>query len=364
MKIDAFAGIQNTVGVRDIADNSLQDAVNVDIDNAGALIQRKGYVLSKSVTIDAAHVTGLGETFLVTGGKLCRVDEGLNLHTLCDSTASEFSDSSQFLFTNDGFQIHRETAVNLKTVTAMQPEALISSGSWPIGQYSILVTYTNADGLEGGASNIVTVELITPGEILINYPEFQGHEANVYMTEADDDVFIHQVTGAKLMPVQLGANGFPEEANLIEYHESQMYITQDLGDNTVVLFSKPLHFHLFDLEKDYFVVPGKILRMRSAGSALIIGTESEVFAYQDGVLEALAGYGVVPGRSMILRPDGRLMIHTVQGLCSAMPFEAITQDKVSLPMGSVCSAALMDQGGIQRYIGLHDGQGTAYNNSF
>lgn len=364
MKIDAFAGIQNTVGVRDLADNGLQDAVNVDIDQAGAVVARKGYEFSKAVSIDAGYTTNMGETYIISGGKLSRIDEGLNVKPLCNSVATEFCDHSTFLFTNDGYQVQQETVTNLSTVAASAPLTVIAAGSDPEGFYSVLVTYTNADGLEGGTSSIATVELTTPGEVLVAPLHVVGHTPNVYMTGCNEDVFYNVTTGAPLLPVQIGAVGFPDSVECIEYHESRLYCAKQLGDNSIIQYSKPLHFHLFDQEQDYFMVPGRVLYMRSAGTGLIIGTATEIYAYQDGAISLLASYGVVPGRSMIVIPDGRVLIHTVQGMCLALPFEVVTENTVSLPMGKICTAALMNDGGLQKYVGLHDGQGEAFNASY
>ena len=361
MKIDSFLGIHNTTSKRDIPDEALQDAVDVDITNSGGLIARNAATLSKSLEIDAAYTTLDNVTYIVSGGHLYRVDASLGLYDLGETTATEFADYQGYLFTNDAKQVYRNVVTDLVVPVPVAPQVAISAGSLPAGIYHVAMTYTNADQLEGGHSEIVTIEIDDNSDILVTPVDLAGYTTNVYMTDAGGSTLYNVDDLIPLSESQYAANKFPAYADKIEYHEGRLYLTIQFGEYTEVLFSKPNRFHLYDYESDYFVITGEVLDMKSTPSGLVIGTANAIYAYQDGVVTQLADYGVVPGKSMVSMPDSSILIHSTRGICQALPFKNITEDHVSLPMGSKCAAVLMNSDGIQRYVGLHDGQGDAYN---
>lgn len=361
MIITKFEGIYNTVSNRDIPDGALQDAVDVDITNAGGIVARPGYQLALEVPITTAYTTLDEVTYLVSAGRLYRVKSDLSLIDICATSATEFADYQRYLFTNDGYSIFEERITNLNVPTPREPEIVITGGSREPGLYNIVTTFINESGLEGGTSPIVTVELETAGEILVTPEQRDGYDSVVYMTEVGGEVFYDTLTGRQIFPGQVNANPFPANAHKVEYFQSMLYVTERMGDHTVVWFSHPNQFHLFGIDNGYFIIPGTVRDMRATEQALVIGTDRAIYAYADGAITELAKYGVVAGRSMVKNPDGTIYIHSERGVCSALPFKELTQDVVSLPMGTICSAHIVYQNGIRKFIGLHDAGGEAFN---
>lgn len=365
MVIDSFLGIRNTSSKRDIPGNSLQDATDVDITDAGAILARSGYIQSSALSISSAYTTRAGSTYVVSSGRLYRVNAGLDLIDLGPTTATHFCDYDDFLFTNTGQQIYRDEVVDIHVPAPNPPDIVITGGSRETGRYNIVTTLTNANGLESGTSPVVTVELSSPGDILITPHEPIGYRANVYMTEADGTVYFNLYTGHRIDPYFFNENHFPPNATVIEYHESRLYVAVPFGEYTTVYYSEPLMYHLFGADDQYFIVPGTVLGMASTAQGLVVATDQNIYAYQDDALsQPLAAYGAVPGRPMLKLPTGQVLIHTVRGVCSALPLTEITQHKVSLPMGTQCSTALMFSKGIERYIALHNGLGEPFNAAF
>lgn len=371
MKINTFQGIENLVSARDLGTSTrlegtpVLDAVDVDINNSGGVVGRNGYQVAASVEISTAYTTLAGDTYLVSDGVLYRAEDDLSLVRISGTAATEFCDFSKTLFTNDGISVMQDTISNLSVpAPSGGPEIVITGGSRPVGIYNVVYTYTNSDGLEGGASQVVTVELTTPGDILITPLTLPGYTANVYLTEAGGEVFYDIVYGNQLPPVCTNSAQFPRNADKIEYFNSRLYLSERLGDYTVIWYSKPYHYHLYNFDRDYIVVPGKVEVIRSTEEALLIGTTKEIYAYTaDGALDKVANYGVIPGRPVVKLPTGGLLIYTQRGVCSAFPFTPVTEPKVSLPMGTSCSTALVYNKGIQRFLSLHD-SGTPAFNSF
>ena len=365
-----FAGIHNVVNARDMSvpaysdsqiEYWMQDAVDVDITDAGGFIARTGYTQSLAVSISAAHSTFEGINYIVSSGTLYEVGPQLSLYARAACTATEFTDYSNTLFTSDGLRVMGESVTNLNVPVPDAPGIILSGGARPAGRYNVVTTYANADGLEGGTSEVATVVLDTEGDFLVVPASLPGHTTNIYVTDCNGSVFFNTATRARLIPAQLNANPFPNTVDKIEYHEGRLYIAVQENDYTIVWFSDPVLFHLFGADDGYFVVPGAILDMRSTPQGLVIGTDKELYVYQDSTLSILASYGVVPGRSMVKLPDRSLLIHTVRGVCKALPFQPITAQKVSLAMGTKCNTNIVYSRGIMKYVGIHDGGTTAFN---
>jgi hypothetical protein len=65
---------------------------------------------------------------------------------------------------------------------------------------------------------------------------------------------------------------------------------------------------------------------------MIIGTDREIYSWDEDQLVLLASYGVIPGRNMI-EHRGKIYFWTKRGLCRALPFENLHESTVSVPPG-------------------------------
>jgi hypothetical protein len=368
MIITKFAGIQNTVSPRDLSDGNeagvgLQDAIDVDVTNAMGLVARPGYAPALAVSVSAAYTTLDRVTYIVSSGNLYRVESDLSLTLIGPSTATEFADEERTLFTNDGYMIFEETVSSIRVpIPEIEPAVTITGGSWEPGIYSIVSTFVNSDGLESGTSPVVTVELEAKGEILVYPLESPGLTSKVYMTEAGGEVFYELGQPNQLAPCNLNADHFPVNADKIEWYESKIFVTEPLGDYTIVWASKPFTYHLFPGDDAYFIVPGKVQAMKATEQALVIATDEEIYSYTtDAGLTSLAKYGVIPGRPIVKEPTGTLLIYTKRGVCRCFPFITLTEQTVSLPMGSVCATSLVYNKGTSKFVAVHDAGSEAFN---
>jgi hypothetical protein len=104
------------------------------------------------------------------------------------------------------------------------------------------------------------------------------------------------------------------------------------------------------------------------GGALIIGTDSAIYAYT-GELDKLADYGVPQGRAFTRMPSDddegaeKIKIFSKRGVCEAMPFKNLTERRALFAPGSQCSTAIVAQNGIHKFIALSDGSGAPYTAS-
>ena len=120
-------------------------------------------------------------------------------------------------------------------------------------------------------------------------------------------------------------------------------------------------YHLFNLDNDFIMVPGRVLMLAPHDDALIVGTTAKVHAYApDGKLTELADYGVVPGKHWAT-DDKRTLFWTLRGLCAAVPFSNLTERQVSVAPGVSAGGTIVRSGGQKRYLTVLQQGGTAFN---
>lgn len=372
LKIESFGGISNTNPPRSIRDNDLADAADVDINDAGNVLERLGASAAPilAAPISSAYNTIDGTVYLVSDGYLCRLNRDMTLFQFRPSKAIAFADKDDYLFTNDGLMVYGDTALSLEIPLAPEPALSIIAGNWPAGIYLVVVTYQNESGLMTGSSRPIRVDLPENSAIDVSTAFFEGFTAQVWMTEAYDDaktggeVFYNSVDGSVLPELFLGADKFPG-GYLIEWFDSRLYLAQPINDNhTVLLFSHRHHYHLYSLSKNYVVVPDKVHYLRATESAIVMACENGIYAFDGINLMQLANYGCPQGRSIARLPEGNaLLIHSKRGTCQYPDFKNLTYRKVSLAAGSHCSTHIVHQRGMRQFVALHNG-GDPFNKHY
>ena len=363
MIIKSFLGIRNTSPSRSIPDNALADAVDVDIDDVGIVSRRNGNAIAKSMAITSVYSTLDQVCYVVSGGNLYRLQDNLAEINLGPSTATYFTDAGKVLFTNDGLRVEGDVAASIKLATPSNPLSLsVIAGSLPAGRYSATYTFRNSKGLESGSAPIATIELAADGGIdFTPVTPPTGYSVTYYLTDANGEVY-RDANGVQLHSARMLAGPFPGDAELLAWHDSMLFVSRSLPNgSTQLLFSKPYLPQLFDYTQDYIIVPGQIRGLASTAQAIVIGTDAAIYAWADGSLQTLAGYGVVAGRPFSRTVDGRVYIFSRRGVCVAFPLENLTEKKASFAPGQQCSTAIVEQNGIQQFVVLSDGSGTAYN---
>jgi hypothetical protein len=256
------------------------------------------------------------------------------------------------------------------------PELGAVTGNVDQGSYQVLVTYALPDGRETGACDPISIGL-TSGQALqiTSIPQIAGCATNIYIAPANSTVFSlfkttlqtsatwnfspdnlgRDFTNDQLDPLPLGVES-------IQAWRGRVYASdyQSDADQTVIWYSQPLGFHLFNLNTDFFIVPGHVHMLAPTDTALVIGTQARVYAYGDNKLDQIADYGVVPGHHWA-RDDERILFWSLRGVCSAMPFANLTEKNVSVAPGVRAGGCLVRSGGQKRYLGVVQQGGTAFN---
>jgi hypothetical protein len=154
----------------------------------------------------------------------------------------------------------------------------------------------------------------------------------------------------------------PMGADVIQFYKGRMYAAQYFPseDQTVVWFSEPLGFHLFNLDSNFFMVPGRVTMLAPHDAALIVGTDKGIHAYSIEGLALLAPYGVIPGQHWA-DDDKRILFWTTRGVCAALPFSNLTERQVSVAPGVRAGGTVVRSGGQKRYLVALQQGNTAFN---
>jgi hypothetical protein len=159
-------------------------------------------------------------------------------------------------------------------------------------------------------------------------------------------------------------NPLPGGVDIIQEWKGRIYAVQHLPteDQSVIWFSKPLAFHLFDQSKDFIMAPGRVTMLAPHDSGLVIGTDKRIHAYTGDQLADLAPYGVVPGQHWSQdAADKRIYFWSKRGLCAALPFINLTEKQISVAPGVQAGGCVVEAGGQKRYLAVLQQGGSPFN---
>lgn len=177
-------GVVNARPGKDISKNALQDAVNVDISDAGTIRRRKGYRLEVGVSTKGSSCFADDYGLYFKDGpvlKKCTLNNGLwtvgILRSDLDASSSLFWTSAQGnSWYSNGIQsgriVHGSHAYFSLEIPAGQPTLSSSTtgGSLPPGSYGVAVSFISSSGEESGTQIRVQVEVGSAGVLTDSYP--------------------------------------------------------------------------------------------------------------------------------------------------------------------------------------------------
>lgn len=376
MDIKAFRGLNNVTDPLRAGLGSLAIANNVNVTDTGAIEVRAGYSLVKAGSFTGVYTTlDYQRMYLIDGGSLKNYD-GTVLKTGLGTAMMYWTEVNGQVFYNNGVDsgviLPDNTVHEWRWNTPLTPQVTAVTGTLPAGTYQVRCTNILDDGRETGTSDPAEITL-AEGQALQISGLVVG--SNVYISPANSDVY--QLAGPAAStafvwndsPDNLGrelVNNFldplPLTADVVQVWKGRMYAAQYIygSDQTVIWFSEPLGYHLFNLNSNFIIVPGRASMLAPHDDVLIIGTGSRVFAYDGAKLDQLADYGVVPGQHWA-KDDGRILFWTTRGVCAALPFSNLTERQVSVAPGTQAGGTIVRDGGQKRYVVALQAGGSAFN---
>ena len=351
---------------------SLSATLNIDIDDEGGIINRPGYSLTTSGTniISAYALRDHSAAYIIDNGNLIKLTQNSTglLSTTIGTVPNQdtyFVEVGNQLFLSSGYIVNNGTLIPWAVNPPGQPVGLVTSGNLLAGTYQITCTYISADGRESGSCQPIVLNVPANGGIQL----IGTFGLNVYMTQPNGDVLIHigkgvtnitsiNSAGYPIANELLNAFTIPSNIGPIAYYDSStVYSIYDQSTNlSTVVYSKPFRFHVFSPEQDFIRVPNTVRLLVGTEDALIIGTDKEIFSFDGLDLKRLARYGVPPGKIYQYSRDNELYFQTLRGVCK-LPFQNLTEEKISVPYGTYCATGLISQNGLEKFITVTDGSG-------
>lgn len=385
-KLSQFMGLNNVSDPLTLALGHLATADNIDITDAGKPTPRAGYDLTAAGAVTGAYGTlDHQRMFYVIDGNLTAMDGAVVIATDLAGDRMHWAEFNGQIYYSNGTDYGIVDSNNVLrawawTVPGMPTLAAVT-GNLPPGKYDVCCTYVFEDGRETGSGIVASLE-IGEGQALqiSNIPQADGMTTLVYIAPANSTVFqlaYRGRTGAAVWnhgPNALGRNlttfGLDPvpPGDVIQFWGGRMYVAQffpsQLQPMSAIWKSLSLTPHLFDMSTDMAAVSGEVLMMAPTPGALLIGTDTDIYALNNDGLVTLATYGVVPGCCWAMDdedPDKRVLFWTQRGLCRGMPFENLMADRVSVAPGLSAGAAVIAKGGQKRFVvALHEG-GISFN---
>lgn len=385
-RIDRFMGLNNVSDPMRLDMGWLEIAENVNVTDTGSLEDREGFTLAMAGSITGSYSTiDFSRMYVVDSGALKAMtgnSSAVTLKTGLTSAPMHFTEVNKRVYFNNGVDrgviLPDNTVIDWAWPVPPSPNLSAVTGSLPAGLYRVCVTYTMPDGRETGASEPVSIDIGDGQGLQISQISQMGLTPNVYIAPANSTIFqfaespLDTAMVWNYSPDELGMDlitdnldPLPTGADVIQEWKGRIYAAQYFpqDDQTVIWFSQPLGFHLFNLNTDFIMVPGSGLMLAPADEALIVGTDKGVFAYDGKTFTELANYGVVPGFHWS-KDDKRTLFWTKRGLCQALPFSNLTENAVSVAPGIHAGGAIVRRDGQKRYVVALKQGDSAFNPHF
>ena len=398
-RVTTFKGLDNVHDPLIVGLDGQVQVDNVDVTNAGKLVRADGYKrASTNTAITGAYATkDMTRLYVVDNGDLKHVLSDMSTVTLksgLSSAPTHFDEVNGIVFYANGTDTGMLDGAGWKPWGIPNPAAptatIQNAGQLRAGVYQIVCTFVDVRGLESGNSDVVVAEVRSDDSriYVTNIPQLAGYTTNLYVMRADETVFY-------LVQAECGTDvvydvGFQQgrelpfwnvnlpRGTMPTYFAGRMYTCEyfPASDTTALWRSLPLHFHHFDPGGEGYSIPGQILLMHSTrethfsgnekitqkgvADTIVIGTDREIYSWDEDQLVLLASYGVVPGYSAI-EYKGKIYLWSLRGMCRALPFENMTESTVSVPPGLSAGATVIEKDGTRRYVVALTKGGVAYN---
>jgi len=381
--ITSFKGLNSVTDPLSLDPSWLVAADDVVITGAGKIQRARGY----TKRVNATAITGafssvdMSRLYIVDNGSLLKVNTDYTTATLATTTSTvqvRGAEINNIIYYSNGTDFGSLEPAGWRPwgiALPGTPTLAAGSGNLFAGAYQVCCTLVDDRGMEGGNGEIAVITVGDGAQIAISgVPQVTGYTTNVYVTACNADTFKLLATSA---PAAVTYNNSidklgvelpflfcgPPRGYFPAQMGGRMYLAEPFPqhDVSVIWRSWPLHYHLFEYGNEAITVSGTVHMMAGVGDRLIIGTDAEVLALdQGGALTSLASYGVVPGNNAA-ELSGKVYFWSLRGLCEAMPFRNLTESTLSVAPGLSAGGGVLEQDGFRRYmVTLHQG-GIAYN---
>jgi hypothetical protein len=350
---------------------ALRNAVNVDIDRSGKLRLRKGYEkVHGGVDTHSGWSCELWTLFVQAGV----------LHKLNDDDTAEalmpvqgelcYLYFNRVVYFSDGVKAYKllddGSIVNWGVAPLPVPQLQATSGLLDEGRYMVAITPISQDGVEHGASEIVTIDLDQNSGLTFTLPAVsdpQVEYVRLYLSTANGGVLysvgdvavgIPQITVTQLYDGleldTVGVTNVPAGSGLA-LHAGVIYIRS----GEYVYHTDPYAFDRFRPSRNFLPFPEEVSVIASVQTGLwIVADKTRFYAGSDPrkvTPTDVADYGAPPGNAIPITDSTDVLWYSDRGVVRAGAGLLNLQDKnVATGTGDRAAVLLREQDGARQVI--------------
>ena len=350
--------------------NAVRNAVNADIDSAGWLRRRAGYIkILAGVNTRGGYSCPLG-TYFVQGGKLLKLNDDNSSVELCDGV---FGDEITYDYF-DG-KVYFSDGLITKLITSagagewgmdLPPAPAIHAvvGALPPGTYVAAITALDVAGRESGASEAVAITLnVASGIRITGLPA--GQEVRIYLSSNNGStLFLAAQTSAASYDITLPGydSGKPLDTQFLSKPPAGRIIRRFNGrfyiaDGAVVWFTEAYAPDLVHRGRGFFQFAAPVTVMEPGESGMwFVSDKTEFYAGagpEDFEVKQKLGYGAVYGTSQLLPRTQDAVWYSEKGVVMGTKDGQATnlqEANVAAGSGTAGASLVREQDGIRQVV--------------
>lgn len=384
-----FEGI-NTVDAKErLGDAELRDALNVDIDRAGRIRRRAGFVSRYAGALIRSLWADQDTVLFAEGTELKRLNRDFSATVvatgLSGSRKVAYVKVNNDIYFSDGVvtgrlnQQFQQRAWGVESPGG-QPTLSAGSGTLSAGRYQVAVTFVTASGEESGASLAAVIEL--PDNSGISFASIPVPVdpdvafVRLYCSRADGDALYKQAD----LPVGLGGfvlgSVYDSGMQLKTQFLSPMCAGQKLAyfngrllvaAGSVLWYTEPLRYGLTDARYNFVQFADDITVLYAGDSGVHVATETATH-YLRGANPVewtalhILPYGApstaaveLPGSYVSIEANTVGVWQSNNGIVAALDGGAVvnlTEKKVAMPNYAMAASLYREQDGIRQFMAV------------
>jgi len=271
----------------------LSSAVNVDLTRKGKVLRRRGYAsVEAGYTHSLWRVGDAPFALMVRDGQLCKITAPEPL--IVELQAVELSRPMSYTTVNDRVYFSNgldkgyvdfDGAVHPWGMVIPAPPALTLSGGLGLnaGRYQVAVTYTGADGEEGGSSEVAVATVVQGGGITATMTAAPADAMlrSVYVTQANSEVFtLYSTLPVATLTLNIGQAGMGAgrvletqhlepviAGDIVRYYNGRIYFAVD----NAVFFTEALRYGLVRYSQALYMMPKPVTLLEPSEDGIYVG---------------------------------------------------------------------------------------------
>lgn len=372
-------GVNNRQPDHSLPPDTVRNAVNVDIDNLGRMRSRAG--LAKVYNKPGCHsafTCPLG-TFFVEGTALKKLAvPGYTATTLrtgiTDTVSYEYFNGE--VYYSDGVITGKlnssSVAVPWGLPAPAAPIVTVGAGSLPAGKYLAFVTFSDGSE-EGGASEVVQVDVSTNGRVTVQTPNGAATWANVFVSTANGGIGYYvgrTAPGGSVSVTTLPGSGRPLKpdfyipppaGNIVRFYRGRMFIVS----GSTVYYTQPHQLGRAH-NKNYFPMPATITVFEPVTNGIWCVADQTYFLRGEDptkfTAEPQLNYGAVAHTGLKIPNTNDVLWMSVRGTCRGDQDGNVVnlqEENVAVRPGASGAAYVRELNGLRQYVAAYQPSGAS-----